>query len=156
MCDQGLICVFSCGGIGLAASDPRAQNPSQWRGTNLLGKCLMRARDELRKHSAGETKSTASSTVKSDDLEKSFESLHTNGSGAGGDLPPSSVIPSASGSASASVSKASSESVSGSDEKKIAAVDEDAPKASASFGGKGKGKRVGGGRSGGQSKRGRV
>ena len=34
-------------GIGLAASDPRAQDPSQWRGQNLLGKILTELRDEL-------------------------------------------------------------------------------------------------------------
>ncbi|MEV6426472.1 NADAR family protein [Nocardia sp. NPDC051463] len=35
-------------GIGLAADDPRAENPTQWRGLNLLGFALMAARDELR------------------------------------------------------------------------------------------------------------
>ena len=34
-------------GIGLAATDPRAQDPAQWRGQNLLGKILTRLRDEL-------------------------------------------------------------------------------------------------------------
>ncbi len=34
-------------GIGLAASDPRAQDPSQWKGQNLLGKILTALRDEL-------------------------------------------------------------------------------------------------------------
>jgi ribA/ribD-fused uncharacterized protein len=34
-------------GIGLAASDPRAQDPKQWRGKNLLGKVLTELRDEL-------------------------------------------------------------------------------------------------------------
>ena len=34
-------------GIGLAASDPRAEDPAQWRGQNLLGKILTRLRDEL-------------------------------------------------------------------------------------------------------------
>jgi ribA/ribD-fused uncharacterized protein len=34
-------------GIGLAASDPRAQDPAQWRGQNLLGQILTRLRDEL-------------------------------------------------------------------------------------------------------------
>tara|TARA_A100001015_G_C14804576_1_gene638357 strand:- start:341 stop:757 length:417 start_codon:yes stop_codon:yes gene_type:complete len=33
-------------GIGLSESDPRAYNPDQWKGTNLLGKILMRVRDE--------------------------------------------------------------------------------------------------------------
>jgi ribA/ribD-fused uncharacterized protein len=34
-------------GIGLAASDPEARDPRTWRGSNLLGFALMRARDEL-------------------------------------------------------------------------------------------------------------
>jgi len=34
-------------GIGLAATDPRAQDPKQWRGQNLLGKVLTVLRDEL-------------------------------------------------------------------------------------------------------------
>lgn len=34
-------------GIGLAADDPRATDPRQWRGTNLLGFALMRARTRL-------------------------------------------------------------------------------------------------------------
>lgn len=34
-------------GIGLAANDPRAQDASQWRGQNLLGKILTSLRDEL-------------------------------------------------------------------------------------------------------------
>lgn len=34
-------------GIGLAASDPRAQDPAQWKGQNLLGKILTALRDEL-------------------------------------------------------------------------------------------------------------
>jgi ribA/ribD-fused uncharacterized protein len=34
-------------GIGLAAGDRRADDPSQWRGQNLLGKILTRVRDEL-------------------------------------------------------------------------------------------------------------
>jgi len=34
-------------GIGLAESDPRAKDPAQWRGQNLLGKVLTRLRDEL-------------------------------------------------------------------------------------------------------------
>ncbi|GAA2050782.1 NADAR domain-containing protein [Catenulispora yoronensis] len=35
-------------GIGLAANDERCQDPSQWRGLNLLGEALMRARATLR------------------------------------------------------------------------------------------------------------
>ncbi|WP_290863435.1 NADAR family protein [Hamadaea sp.] len=35
-------------GIGLAAADPRAANPAQWRGLNLLGFALMEARDAIR------------------------------------------------------------------------------------------------------------
>jgi ribA/ribD-fused uncharacterized protein len=36
-------------GIGLAPSDPLAQDPSNWKGTNLLGKALMSVRDEFRR-----------------------------------------------------------------------------------------------------------
>jgi ribA/ribD-fused uncharacterized protein len=36
-------------GIGLAADDPRASNPDQWQGLNLLGQALMEAREVLRK-----------------------------------------------------------------------------------------------------------
>ncbi|MDW3687877.1 NADAR family protein [Cupriavidus sp. CV2] len=39
-------------GIGLAADDPRAGNPEQWRGPNLLGFALMAAREALRDASA--------------------------------------------------------------------------------------------------------
>lgn len=35
-------------GIGLAADDPRAEEPASWRGLNLLGFALMDARTELR------------------------------------------------------------------------------------------------------------
>jgi ribA/ribD-fused uncharacterized protein len=35
-------------GIGLSKDDPRATNPGQWPGQNLLGKILCRARDILR------------------------------------------------------------------------------------------------------------
>ncbi|MDX2070014.1 MAG: hypothetical protein SFV55_16425 [Haliscomenobacter sp.] len=34
--------------MGLAANDPKAQNPEQWEGLNLLGFALMAARDVLR------------------------------------------------------------------------------------------------------------
>jgi ribA/ribD-fused uncharacterized protein len=34
-------------GIGLSAKDPRALDPTQWRGQNLLGKILTEVRDEL-------------------------------------------------------------------------------------------------------------
>ena len=34
-------------GIGLAATDPRAEDPAQWRGLNLLGFALMEARGRL-------------------------------------------------------------------------------------------------------------
>ena len=40
-------------GIGLAASDPRAKSPLEWRGLNLLGFALMRARGVLRAGAAG-------------------------------------------------------------------------------------------------------
>ena len=36
-------------GIGLGASDENAHNPIKWRGQNLLGFALMRARDEIAK-----------------------------------------------------------------------------------------------------------
>lgn len=35
-------------GIGLAADDPRAQDPAQWPGMNLLGFVLMRVRKRMR------------------------------------------------------------------------------------------------------------
>lgn len=34
-------------GIGLAADDPRASDPAQWQGLNLLGFALMAVRDHL-------------------------------------------------------------------------------------------------------------
>jgi hypothetical protein len=34
-------------GIGLSATDPRARNPTLWKGQNLLGKILTALRDEL-------------------------------------------------------------------------------------------------------------
>lgn len=35
-------------GIGLSTTDPRRLDKTNWRGTNLLGECLMRVREELR------------------------------------------------------------------------------------------------------------
>lgn len=35
-------------GIGLAIDDPRVQDPSMWRGENLLGRMLMDVRHQLR------------------------------------------------------------------------------------------------------------
>lgn len=35
-------------GIGMEASNPNSTNPAKWKGQNLLGKILMRVRDELR------------------------------------------------------------------------------------------------------------
>jgi ribA/ribD-fused uncharacterized protein len=40
-------------GIGLAADDPRAQRPSDWRGLNLLGFALMEARARLEAGATG-------------------------------------------------------------------------------------------------------
>ena len=40
--------VDSIWGIGLAESDPDAQNPNFWKGENLLGFALMEVRDELK------------------------------------------------------------------------------------------------------------
>merc|ERR1712139_545719 len=37
-------------GIGLAPSDPLAQDVANWKGMNLLGKALMQAREEIRQH----------------------------------------------------------------------------------------------------------
>ncbi len=37
-------------GIGLAQDDPRAKNPHQWEGENLLGFALMEVRDQLVKN----------------------------------------------------------------------------------------------------------
>jgi ribA/ribD-fused uncharacterized protein len=36
-------------GIGMLETDPRAENPLQWNGENLLGFALMEVRDELRR-----------------------------------------------------------------------------------------------------------
>ncbi|WJV45863.1 NADAR family protein [Streptomyces flavofungini] len=35
-------------GVGLAADDPRIEDPARWRGLNLLGLALMEARERLR------------------------------------------------------------------------------------------------------------
>jgi len=35
-------------GIGMAPSDPLAQNPANWKGTNLLGRALVVVREEMR------------------------------------------------------------------------------------------------------------
>lgn len=35
-------------GIGMLETDPKAENPQQWNGENLLGFALMEGRDELR------------------------------------------------------------------------------------------------------------
>jgi len=35
-------------GIGLKSTDPRAEDPAQWQGLNLLGNVLMRVRNDLR------------------------------------------------------------------------------------------------------------
>ncbi len=40
-------------GVGLAADDPRARNPQQWRGLNLLGFALMKVRAMLRAEEGG-------------------------------------------------------------------------------------------------------
>ena len=37
-------------GIGLAEDDPRALDPEKWRGLNLLGKAIMKVREELAEH----------------------------------------------------------------------------------------------------------
>lgn len=35
-------------GVGLAEDDPRVEDETQWRGENLLGRALMRVREEIR------------------------------------------------------------------------------------------------------------
>lgn len=48
----GLICEASkfdrVWGIGMEATDPRVSNPQEWKGSNELGKRLMRIRDILK------------------------------------------------------------------------------------------------------------
>ncbi|MEV4482659.1 NADAR family protein [Micromonospora coxensis] len=39
-------------GVGLSADDPRAEDPTRWRGLNLLGFALMEARETLRESGA--------------------------------------------------------------------------------------------------------
>ena len=39
--------MYAAPGIGLAADDPRAMQPGEWNGLNLLGFALMRARATL-------------------------------------------------------------------------------------------------------------
>jgi len=39
-------------GIGLAATDPAAENPGQWRGENLLGFALMAVREQFKNQSS--------------------------------------------------------------------------------------------------------
>lgn len=46
-------------GIGLSAKDPRAQDPNQWKGQNLLGKILTTLRDELLARSTATASPTA-------------------------------------------------------------------------------------------------
>ena len=41
------------GGIGLRADDPRAKDPRQWRGKNLLGEALSVVREETRDSETG-------------------------------------------------------------------------------------------------------
>lgn len=35
-------------GVGLIGSDPKSKNPREWKGLNLLGKVLMKVREDLR------------------------------------------------------------------------------------------------------------
>lgn len=52
-------------GIGLAKDDPRAYDPEQWRGTNLLGKCWMIVRDEFMASSKDESKAISATVAAS-------------------------------------------------------------------------------------------
>ena len=45
--------VGSVWGIGLRADDPRAKDPRQWRGENLLGEALSAVRDAIRDSETG-------------------------------------------------------------------------------------------------------
>ena len=40
-------------GIGLRADDPRAKDPRQWKGKNLLGEALSAVREEIRDTETG-------------------------------------------------------------------------------------------------------
>uniref|UniRef100_A0A7S2U3E3 NADAR domain-containing protein n=1 Tax=Lotharella oceanica TaxID=641309 RepID=A0A7S2U3E3_9EUKA len=65
-------------GIGLHASDERAQDMSTWRGANLLGIALMTVREMLREEKEGaEKKTTHQSTIdlKSSDAERASEAV---------------------------------------------------------------------------------
>ena len=65
-------------GIGLAQDDPRAQDPSQWRGTNWLGVALMQVRDELRRRKGQDA------PPMDGDLLKQLEAREIEAGGAGG------------------------------------------------------------------------
>jgi ribA/ribD-fused uncharacterized protein len=43
-------------GIGLGEDDPRCLDPKQWKGTNWLGECLMRARESIKQMEARHVK----------------------------------------------------------------------------------------------------
>ena len=50
-------------GIGLSADDPRAQDPAQWPGQNLLGKILTELRETLRRDFPEEAEIVATDTT---------------------------------------------------------------------------------------------
>ena len=39
-------------GIGMRRTDPRSMNEREWEGSNLLGKALMRAREQIKQKQA--------------------------------------------------------------------------------------------------------